>query len=365
MIISNIKKIAPKYINSLLFIFFLAIGFIFFLYLKPTHSPNEDLLNKIKTVSQQDRNAFPVLQSEVVQYAKQYGINPTMKILRESFVSNSLSINNCHNLVHVVGHLAYQPFQTDFVKLAQADYDLCGRAYQHGIEAEITLRANEPINELHQFCAAMQTVNPGITCYHGVGHAKMGDTLSIPNSLSYCDQLISNGPVFDVTDCYKGIFSELAFQIAGVDGDTGIPFPGGSRIKKSFENPLDLCSKLKAIYQYACGSQLSRLLLDSLDNASGFRECTNIKYSIELRAACVQILSAIISQGVFTKQTSFVPDIQENSWPKEVRQAYIKGIAGEFWAQTNSGKKLNSQDICDKFSISSDKDYCYSMLSKT
>ncbi len=314
-------------------------------------------LQKIKNEAK-GKGIFLTLDYNAKQVFLDYGLDNSIVLIHQGFLNNEFNINQCHTLMHLLGHNAYSSGKYKLSQLASVDSQLCGGAFQHGVEAEITIKNLDYITELKEFCAEVQKRTPGADCYHGMGHATMHRSLQINNSLKDCDRLLP-GPVNNLTECYKGVFSETAFLVQGVDGDTGLAFPNGPPIKLAENNPLDLCVSLEAKYQKGCSLQLSRIIYDSSGTPdASFKKCLNSAYPVSLQEGCVQILGAVDSQHTLTEnQAVKIPQIIF-TLPAASRHAYMQGFFGEARAFVSSGKAVDVKAFCRSFKDEQDQAYC-------
>lgn len=290
----------------------------------------------------------------------QKGISYTINLIKEGLQKGDITINQCHSLNHLLGHVAYAKFPDNFdilLKSAENNLLLCGGAYPHGIEAEIVDERDDPKATLNNFCEELLKKIPGFPCYHGAGHSFMQNSSDLNESLINCDRL-QEGPTRDLSNCYRGVFSEYAFQVDGVDGDTGQPFPGGPKIKLPTPNPLDFCQTLEEKTYDACASQLGRLIFNVAKSDNIFEECVQSSYSSTIQIACVRIVSAVIAQRELTQTDTVNVPSYILTLSDGLRMAYIEGIAGEAQAFVNSGVTKNWQPICSSFSESQDIQRC-------
>lgn len=304
--------------------------------------------------------AFEYLRENIRNTLSKEGIERSLEVVKNSLQRGDINLNQCHIIIHLIGHEAYSRYPNDLKKLAELDLLLCGHAYQHGIEAEIALDLADYKEKLYKLCELILDKHKGITCYHGSGHAFMHSLLDVTEALKKCDSL-SDGPTNNLSDCYNGVFSEYAFQIDGVDGDTGLPIPGGPRVKLEETHVLDFCQSLPTKYQISCGSQLSRIIL-STNTENALKACVEERFLLTLQASCIRIVSAVIAQREFSTQGTVKVAQDILSYPDEIRLEYIRGIAGEYWALTNSGIKKDWRAICNSFKVGADILFCEKMM---
>lgn len=338
--------------NRLFFLFFLALVIVTFSFWLKSQKKDS-----AETMSPPSANNFAKLETYTNDLLARKGVGFTLDSIKKMFQDQKVTLAQCHNLVHLAGHKAYSVYSNNLEKLSQYNLTLCGGAFQHGIEAEIALRPKDSIETLHKFCTILHEKHVGTNCYHGAGHAYLGENLNVIKSLSNCDK-ISSEVERSVYPCYEGVFSEYAFQIAGVDGDTGLPFSSGPTMKMEAEYPMDYCQTLDSKYQLACSAQLSRIVLQSQNVDNPLKLCVKSSYSLDIQFGCLRIVSAAIAQQELTKSNtvkvpSFILALSPN-----LKRAYIIGIAGEYQAFVTSGAKKDWQSICSSFTEENDKKEC-------
>jgi hypothetical protein len=304
-----------------------------------------------------NENRTVTLQPKVAQYISELGIDTVMDMVKSGLINNFYDINECHTILHLVGHFAYVQDDTDFLKYMIKDADICGGSYLHGLEAQIALSSSQPLVDLPKFCAVV--IDKTGYCYHGVGHEQMAKTLNVDEALDACNLLGEVSPGVDLTQCFKGVFSEYAFQLAGVDGDTGILFSNGPELKASFTHPLDFCSSLKLIYHSACASQLSRWSIENgVEPELALEQCLREKYSVTLQIGCVEIISAIIAQHQFANDQPLSASQSILRQSNEIKRAHMAGVAGEYWALHGSGIVRDFSFFCESFILKDDERNC-------
>jgi hypothetical protein len=302
---------------------------------------------------------FVLQQVYINDLITEKGVGFALDNIKQALKDGDITIAQCHTAVHLAGHKAYSVSSNKLDHLVAEvgqDLTLCGGAFQHGIEAEIASALEDPTKVLHQFCQIVQKAGTGTNCFHGVGHASLGNTLDVNKSLEDCDKIVEDTtqPAYN---CYEGVFSEYAFQIDGIDGDTGLPFPNGPTMKLPTKYPMDFCQTLEDKYQLACSAQLSRMVAGSeADNS--LKLCLKNSYSYDIQFGCLRIVSAVIAQGELTgtstvKVPDFILDLSSN-----LKRAYIVGIAGEYRAMVTSGVEKDWQAICNHFTEKSDFEVC-------
>jgi len=338
-------------------IFALAFGVLFWVTVVSKQGQTVAPQDELKSTSALNHNTPIYVNYHIGEIVKRDGVDGAVALVMGMFNRKVIDMGGCHTLLHLVGHQAYGYFRGDMDRLARVDWRLCGGAYEHGVEAQIVDSSPDAIKDLRRFCEAMRRAStPGTPCYHGAGHAFMGRSLDVLGSLQGCDNLIEP-TAKDLSECYKGVFSESAFRIQGVDGDTGLPISGSPPIALTSTGPLDICQSLPEKYQESCGLQLSRVVAGS-DIENSLSECLKGSYAINLRAACVQNMSAIFAQrGLFQADIVLVPKVV-HSLGSSLRRAYMRGALGEFRAFEQSGHAKDWTVFCKSFPAPDDQAYC-------
>jgi hypothetical protein len=319
---------------------------------------------QIKSISsvipQKTSGKFVLEEVYINDLITEKGVGFALDNIKQALKDGQVSISQCHTAVHLAGHKAYSVSSnnlTGLVKEVGPDLTLCGGAFQHGIEAEITSAIEDPTASLHEFCRIVQEAGTGTNCFHGVGHASIGNTLDVIKSLEYCDKVVEN-TAQSAYNCYEGVFSEYAFQIAGIDGDTGLAFPNGPTMRLPTKYPMDYCQTLGEKYQLACAAQLSRMVSGASEVENPLELCLKTTYSYDVQFGCLRIVSAVIAQQELSSTSTVKVPNFILSLSSELKRAYIVGIAGEYRAFITSGVEKDWQPICNHFKEKADFEVC-------
>lgn len=350
----------------LLFLIFLVTFEIFVLVnYQVNYEVDFNAVKVLESFRSSDKSIYELVGKELDRLTTQGKISEALELSKVAIENKDLDMSQCHNLLHLVGHKAYSLFGNDFKRLLFDDKTvICGRPFHHGIEAEITLVSNDVKKDLYAFCNALTNRWPGLSCFHGAGHEFMNISKDIQGSLAKCDDLISD--IYnDPSDCYRGVFSQYAFEIQGIDGDTGLPIAGGPVIKLQESHPLAFCQKLPDKYQFDCGSQLSRISINWEGIDKSIQQCINGDYQINLKSACIRNISAIFAQREFSQGNVITVPLIYFSLPEELRHAFISGMAQEFDAFANTGIKKDAKSVCELFRTSEDQQFCLKLTQKT
>ena len=184
-------------------------------------------------------------------------------------------MTQCHDQVHVVGHMAYEYLQEDAYQYADP---MCGGGYLHGV-----LEKAFAINGLSYLETVVHTNCDGEvteSCLHGVGHGIQQLTNDVSQSIQICEQIGTED-----LDCYEGVFMEQ-FE--------GTPLAVGATVTESI---LNLCAKSPLGAQKSCYFYLPRILGQA--PAMSIVELCEEKLTSEDSLVCAE------GSGVFfMKQTS-------------------------------------------------------------
>jgi hypothetical protein len=237
-----------------------------------------------------------------------------------------ISSDECHDLLHILGHQAFRQYGTDFTAMLVANpgINTCNGGFIHGIEAEILLSGDNVKQTLWGFCSAEKAAqqNDG-PCFHGVGHAAFELYENVPRALAVCDEL-AGGPEPDLTNCYRGVFSQLDSDLAGVDANSGVAIRPMTFSFVSAKNPYALCDELALKYKNSCYSQLAQRydrgqgladMIDSCSHASKNSDaviiCISINASVEARTLLDTAPISSLAAMMDTFPENYMPTIME------------------------------------------------------
>lgn len=115
---------------------------------------------------------------------------------------------NCHEIIHELGHEAYEKYNSFAVAMSYHD-SFCTSGYTHGVIEQLFGEA-EDINDLDRslltICKDIQDQFLSWECYHGIGHGLMfyfGNNVS--TAISYCDKFATYD---EQSACANGVFME-------------------------------------------------------------------------------------------------------------------------------------------------------------
>lgn len=341
---------------GLLVIVLLETTFLLLNNTKITPKNKIDLETRLDSLSLGSKNVFSTLLDQLSTIIEFEGINSAIKLTELALKKEKINIDQCHIILHQIGHEAYQKFSNDLKHLTRRDSNICIASFQHGVEAQVAIDNPGSPEPLKNYCQALRTVLPGIWCYHGAGHAYLQITGDVNKALEKCDSL-SGGVETNLENCYRGIFSEYGNWALGYDGDTGKSLPGGPRVKLDLENPYGFCKSLEEKYRPACYSQLTKVYISG-DLDSSLQKCLKDP-DLEVQKICVNIVSGVYSRS-FLATSNFIstPKIL-SSMSQALRQEYIKGVKDAFVGYRTSGIEKDWQAIiCSSLNEERDRQFC-------
>jgi hypothetical protein len=214
--------------------------------------------------------------STVVDFAQtSFSVPEALASIRLDMESNPELMIECHDRVHVVGHMAYEYLQEDAYQYADP---MCGGGYLHGVlEKAFAINGLNYLDTVvHASCDGEVTES----CLHGVGHGIQLLTMDVSQSIQVCEQIGTEDLV-----CYDGVFMEQ-FE--------GAPLVVGATVPESI---LNLCVESPLSAQKSCYFYLPRIL--------GQAPAISIVELCEERLTSEDSLVCAQGSGVFfMKQTS-------------------------------------------------------------
>lgn len=326
-------------------------------------SDNFDPASVLTQIRNDNEDIFLGIRNNVSNILKQGGIDGSIKLIDIAFASGLIPLNQCHRLLHLLGHESYEHYQGNFDNLASHESNKCAASFQHGIEAQIAeIEPNLPtaVEKLHEYCTSLRRVLRAINCYHGSGHGYMRITHNAQASLDFCDAL-AGGPETDLSDCYRGVFSEYGFMALNIDGDTGERISDTPPIKVDLERPFKICYSFQKKYRQSCFSQLTKIIFKGADIEGSFKKCLYPEYEKELQETCVRIVGAIYSEKILsTSDTVKTPEFII-TLPGNLRQSYLSGIRLAFLTYFESRVQKDWLTVCESFPDLNDQEFCHTL----
>lgn len=196
--------------NKLLLFFGVFVFALLFLILKVSFL-NTD--TKISINSTNQNLATGLTQDEYLKIRDRYlnilntkDPRVALENLREEIKTNDKLSRSCHEIVHSLGHAAYEKY-SGFAEALKFQNELCNSGYLHGIiESHFSL-SNNIFNTLSTICKDYKdNTFVGWECYHGVGHGLMFYTENDLNkSISLCESYNNSSKT---SSCINGVFME-------------------------------------------------------------------------------------------------------------------------------------------------------------
>ena len=315
---------------------------------------------KLRSLRSRNADVFAGLRDQMGPIIDEVGVEGAIALVERAFVTGLVSVDRCHSLLHIIGHEAYERNPGDLTRLANPTGTICFSSFSHGVEAQMTfsgMGGAAITGELRRYCAVRRAVRPGVTCYHGAGHGFMGQTTDAGEALGRCDAL-SGGPSEDLSDCYRGVFSEYANRALGYSGDTELPIPEGLRPPLNFDRPYNFCERFARSYRQSCYSQLTKVLFRSDDIAGSFGKCLRPEYPAEVQKTCVRIIAGIYGKVTLSAAPTVATPALVFSLPAELRTAYLEGMAEVSMPFRVSGIAKDWQKLCSDFPSGAEQQFC-------
>jgi hypothetical protein len=228
--------------------------------------------------------------------------------------------NLCHPLAHEVGHAAYAH---DGLKALDANDDICGSGYMHGIIESHFLNVDDIRTELKQTCEP----DAG-KCFHGLGHGLMyASSGDVPGSLRLCDTLELSSQRHQ---CFEGVFMELFETDLRSHPTTYL----------SLKNPFYPCNTYKGSLRSVCAFYAPRWYLRL--NAGEYAQ--SLEWCFLQKAGAVECVRGVGS--VAMKDHMAVPLLAHDicmSARSSVRQSCVAGMVSYYivhFASAAKGKEL-------------------------
>lgn len=355
---------AKKYKLTVSLLLLLLISFFVPQYFNTT---KQNVFDEKKILEEISQNApageFLALETGITDIMKTYGLRAGFLLIDEAERQNIITNDQCHSLLHFVGHEGYaeHPYNYEYLT-SLVEGTSCIGGFIHGIEAEIVLTSDNIKEDLWDFCAytIKSGVRPG-ACFHGVGHAAAElYNYDIPKTLALCDAL-RDGPETDLSNCYRGTFSELGNIIIGVDGHTGLPVDKVGVEGLNPDNPYLYCQQLEERHQSSCKSQLTKLFTNNVPIEDWIGMCTNQAFDEVSQKICVNITAGVfVRETLSFQKTTTLPETVLDL-PKSLRNIAILGSAEAFsgYFADNDNIEKDWQSFCDtSFIKDDDKAYC-------
>lgn len=365
------KIILVAILSSILSLLFVATTHLqtYFTHTTPTTTALAvfDAKATLSTLNTKDSiDDFLQLEGMIKDVMKTYGTKAGFDLIEEGERQKIISSDACHGLLHYVGHAAYGENPGDYDKmLGVVEGTNCIGGYLHGIEAEIVLRSSDVVHDVQNFCVYQKEkhVNPG-PCYHGVGHAATElYKYDVPKSLALCDAL--DGEMeHDLSNCYRGVFSEVGNIVTGYDGHTGLQIDTLKIAGLDTTKPFVWCSTFDKKYQSSCKSQLMKVIEQGYPSEKWIGLCQNKEFDTQTQEICMNIASGVFIRQQLSYNESAVLPKEINTYPQNLRTIAILGSLEGYMGYFFEHKLKEWKPFCAAFTHTTDIDYCTSVFTR-
>jgi hypothetical protein len=308
-----------------------------------------------------DINDFLEIEQMISKVMDTYGTKAGFQLIDEGEKQGIISNDQCHGLLHYVGHKAYLETPTDYDAIVSVvEGTNCIGGYLHGVEAEIVLASTNVLEEVQNFCTYQieSGVVPGI-CYHGVGHAAIElYEFDTKKALALCDAL-EGGPEKDLTNCYRGIFSELGNTVVGSDGHTGLTVDKQDIPGLDPENPFAFCETFEKKHQSACKSQLIKVALGNGGPDTWYKSCMKPGLSYNTQEICVNIVTSMFVRMELSFKNSVTLPEDINLFSEDLQKIGVLGSAEAYAGYFSDGMQKEWEPFCaSSFTDKNIQAYC-------
>ena len=173
---------------------------------------------------------FMAEEQALVARLQAAGSAESFALLRQRIADNPSVARECHPLLHMVGHAAFEHYKGFADALANQD-ELCNSGYIHGVIEAAFEQSTDWTATMQAVCpaGAAQTYRQW-QCFHGVGHGLMyAQQKDVPKSLALCEQLPTQ---FAVQSCANGVFMEKFIVVSHTGKRSHTTAPGHAFCKE-------------------------------------------------------------------------------------------------------------------------------------
>ncbi len=152
------------------------------------------------------KDEFQKYKDELLLLVGTQGPHIALEKIREEIKNDKKLLRVCHDLVHEIGHEAYEKYGS-FGQAMKYQDEICNSGYLHGIIESHFSSSKDIFSTLNKVCADYVSGSfISWECYHGVGHGLMYYTDNdVPRSLELC---LSYKDLFASSSCRNGVFME-------------------------------------------------------------------------------------------------------------------------------------------------------------
>jgi hypothetical protein len=220
---------------------------------------------------------FACLQKRYQDLVRGPGVGAAFVELKDELTRNELARSNCHELTHIIGHVAAELYGDVPTTYSRGD-SFCGSGYYHGAMEAIVAKIgpDKVLEEADTLCVGLYSFDH-YNCAHGLGHGFMRvQENELFGSLEMCDVLTDG---WEEKRCYGGAFMENV-----VDKDNPVH---PSKYLKA-DRPLYPCDVVGDRYKDECYQRQSSYALETRGN--DFTEVFGLCAKVEanFRPSCYQ-----------------------------------------------------------------------------
>lgn len=294
--------------------------------------PSKDEFNKLSANEQ-----FKTLED----LASSQGAEKAWQFVRDTYVGQSGSSGNIHDLAHLSGNLLFEKLK--FAGLEKCSVDFAFGCY-HGFLDKAFAKSLDKLQEAEDACgkvgsklsgppkASLAISGPVASCIHGIGHgvASFYSVSDLNKSLSTCRKLISGSEY-----CFDGVFMEFARS--------------APNSFYNLQDPLYPCDSLERdfgyIYSSACGRNQPALLMGRFN--MGFAQVAGICLNSDsppFKQSCFDALGfSVASSGNVEQIIAGCQSIKNEQFVNSC----TKAAAGELVFQEVPNWQQKSKIICN------------------
>ena len=315
--------------------------------------------HKEDALSEDSVDSYNFLLVHIKQLIAREGIPRVMARIEKAFQNETITVHQCHSLLHWLWHGCFVLHRCNLVLLLPLNSMLCMDSYHLGLLSQIVLdvrnsKSDVMQKELVEYCRRLHVVIPDPSCFHGAGHAFVQQYRDVHMALNACDQLGQQAS-FNLDNCYQGVFSEYRNQLAGIDGDTDAPIPGVTPALPPRDSALEMCLSISLVYQHACVAQFSGIIyngdiLDSLMYCDAYAEPVAKRCAHTIASAYASIK---------------LPEVKQLSAPSSIsdyslatRRGYIDGTFEVYVMLRQFSFYKDGPVWCRSLPLSEDQEYC-------
>ena len=296
------RKFAKPF-RALIFALVILLSIWLFFYHSRAYVPDHD--EKVTNITRAEYDALEKIFTTLV-----YSGNPRVALdtLSRTMLSSSTVLNNCHPVVHAIGHAAFARFK-DFTTAMKYQSDVCNSGYIHGV-LESYLKGKDITRAIQTVCLPAKEGSFAFwQCLHGVGHGVMFYTdNNLPKSLELCNGYRS---AYSRDACASGVFmenfnSDELTHFSKYVSVTDPLFPCSLQEQQhkincyfhtpiyylflhpnQFEDALTVCGRAEAAYRYNCAYGVGfQTLKRNVDNPKFVEKICETQTG-DLRSGCI------------------------------------------------------------------------------